>query len=181
MNWLKNTFKWQASIIHGEWWMCSLHANTINFFYSSLYFLLKHITLSYGGFNTVSKLYGGDPCSALLFPGASLIMQYHNSLHSQSLLGSTSRRDYQTAQPHNTIRRHKKNKTKQNQLMCTLSSFPPLVLRRFRKFFHTHGPIPRSALTSLLMQQNEETEGDWREEEVMRRSGQRRDKPPGSF
>ena len=105
--------------------MCSLHANTINFFYSSLYFLLKHITLSYGGFNTVSKLYGGDPCSALLFPGASLIMQYHNSLHSRSLLGSTSCRDYQTAQPHNTIRRHKKNKTKQNQLMCTLSSFPP--------------------------------------------------------
>ena len=94
--------------------MCSLHANTINFFYSSLYFLLKHITLSYGGFNTVSKLYGGDPCSALLFPGASLIMQYHNSLHSRSLLGSTSCRDYQTAQPHNTIRRHKKkqNKTK---------------------------------------------------------------------
>lgn len=61
--------------------MCSPPANTINFFYSSLYFLLKHITLSYGGFNTVSKLYGGDPCSALLFPGASLIMQSHNSLH----------------------------------------------------------------------------------------------------
>lgn len=140
--------------------MCSLHANTINFFYSSLYFLLKHITLSYGGFNTVSKLYGGDPCSALLFPGASLIMQYHNSLHSRSLLGSTSCRDYQTAQPHNTIRRHKKKQNKTKPTNVHPEQFSPLVLRRFRKFFHTHGPIPRSALTSLLMQQNEETEGD---------------------
>lgn len=127
MNWRKNTFKWQASIIHSEWWMCSPPANTINFFYSSLYFLLKHITLSYGGFNTVSKLYGGDPCSALLFPGASLIMQSHNSLH----LGACWEAHHAViTKQHNPVILSDVIKKKQNkkQLMCTLSSFSPLVL-----------------------------------------------------
>lgn len=67
-------------------------ALTFSFFYSTPYFLLKGILLSYSEFITVSRLYGGDPCSALRFPEASLIMQPHNSLH----LPSASRRDYQT-------------------------------------------------------------------------------------
>lgn len=140
--------------------MCSVPPYTFNFFYSSLYFLLKHIILSYSEFNTVSRLYGSDPCSALHFPGASLIMQSHNSLHLRACRRSTSRRDYQTVQPIilSYIRK------KQNQLMCTLSSFPPTqTFSQTLPHTHTRGPVPRSTYMSLLMQQNEET--GWRESE----------------
>lgn len=93
--------------------VCYLSLYTLSFFYSSLYFLLKRIiytfycAVNYSELNTVSKLYGSDPCSAHHFLRALLIMQCQNlhvsfwEAHHVVITSAT-----------HTIQHHEKNKTK---------------------------------------------------------------------
>lgn len=88
--------------------MCSVCPYRFILFYSSLYFLLKHIILSYSEFNTVSRLCRSDPCSALHFPGAFInnaVLQFFASQSFTPWLPNSA--------THNTNKHRKKKKKRQ--------------------------------------------------------------------